>query len=135
MPNIPFSRDSHDPALINSDTRVLETRSVRAQLFEIGVHVREFACRSGNGRSARFEVDLEGHGIELLSAEGGEEFVLDHVGSRGEVGGEVERIQRVLGQEREGPGRRGRVVVFLDDLRRIRKIQSERGSELGNSVD
>lgn len=135
MPNIPCSRDSHDPALINSDTRVLETRSVRSQLHEVGVHVREFARRSGNGRSARFEVDLEGHGIELLSAEGGEEFVLDHVGPRGEVGGEVERIQRVLSQEGEGPGRGGRVVVFLDDLRRIRKLQSERGSRLGNSAD
>jgi hypothetical protein len=135
MPNIPFSRDSHDPALINSDTRVLETRPIRAQLFEIGIHVREFARRSGNGRPARFQVDLEGHGIELLSTEGGEEFVLDHVGSRGEVGGEVERVQRVLGQEGEGPGRGGRVLVFLDDLRRIRKIQSERGSRLGNSAD
>jgi hypothetical protein len=135
MPNIPFSRDSHDPALINSDTRVLETGPIRAQLFEIGVHLREFACRDGNGRSARFQVDLERHGVKLLSAEGGEEFVLDHVGPRGEVGGEVERIQRVLGQEREGPGRGGRVVVFLDDLRRIRKIQLERGSRLGNSAD
>lgn len=135
MPNIPFSRDSHDPALINSDTRVLETGPIRRQFHEVGVHVREFACRSGNGRSARFEVDLEGHGIELLSAEGGEEFVLDHVGSRGKVSGEIERVQRVLGQEGEGPGRGGRVIVFLDDLRRIRKIQSERGSELGNSAD
>jgi hypothetical protein len=75
------------------------------------------------------------NGIELLSIEGGEEFVLDHVGSRGEVGGEVERVQRVLGQEGEGPGRGGRVIVFLDDLRRIRKIQLERGSRLGNSAD
>ena len=135
MSNIPFPRNSHDPALINSDTRVLETRSVRSQFHEVSIHVREFARGGGNSRSARFEVDLECHGIELLSAEGGEEFVLDHVGSRGEVGGEVERVQRILGQEGEGPGGGGRVVVFLDNLRRSRRTPSGRGSMLGKSDD
>lgn len=44
--------------------------------------------------------------------------MLDHIGSTGEIGREVEAVESgVFGQGRQGPGVGGRVVVFFDDLR------------------
>ena len=82
----------HDPVLVDGDSRVLEARSVRFQGLKASVHVRELASRCRDGRTRGFEVDLESHGVELLSTEGSQEFVFHHIRTRGEVYGQFELV-------------------------------------------
>ena len=86
------SRYLHDPVLVDGDSRVLEARSIRVQGLKASVHVRELASRCRDGRARGFEIDLESHGVELLSTEGSQEFVFDHIRTRGEVCGQFELV-------------------------------------------